>query len=214
MIHSIGKHRVQCQDIMGGIDELMQGEQADLIYSDPPWGQGNLKYWQTINKRHTGAETQQIEYEKFLTFLFGIFQKYAKDCVVIEYGEKWRNDVIQRVSEFGFQHGGVTTSFYGNAKKLLPLDVHVFSKSGLYNIDAEFIDGCKTHRGGNLSKFIFEKMLSSDVKQSKMGIVLDPMCGMGYTAQAAIKYGLAFRGNELNSVRLQKTIDRLHRDCS
>jgi predicted methyltransferase len=57
-------------------------------------------------------------------------------------------------------------------------------------------------------------MLSSDVKQSKMGIVLDPMCGMGYTAQAAIKYGLAFRGNELNSVRLQKTIDRLHRDCS
>jgi hypothetical protein len=32
---------------------------------------------------------------------------------------------------------------------------------------------------------------------------------MGYTAQAAIDNGLAFRGNELNAKRLEKTVARL-----
>jgi DNA modification methylase len=41
-------------------------------------------------------------------------------------------------------------------------------------------------------------------------IVLDPCCGMGYTARAAVANKMRFRGNEFNSKRLQKTIDFLH----
>tara|TARA_R100001440_G_scaffold19195_2_gene32445 strand:+ start:17611 stop:18252 length:642 start_codon:yes stop_codon:yes gene_type:complete len=212
MITKIGKHKVQHGDIMSGIDNLMENEMADLIYSDPPWGQGNLKYWQTINKRHTGTEPTDIKYEKFLPTLFGIFRKFAKDVVVIEYGEKWRDDIISYVDSYGFIHGGVCTSLYGNSKKLLPLDVHVFSKSGIFKIDDEFKTGCLKYRGGDLSIFIFEKILSKEIKGT--GIVLDPMCGMGYTAQSAIKHNLAFRGNELNSKRLDKTIHRLRKNTS
>ena len=40
-------------------------------------------------------------------------------------------------------------------------------------------------------------------------IILDPMCGMGYTAQASINRNLSLRGNELNKTRLEKTIQRL-----
>ena len=41
------------------------------------------------------------------------------------------------------------------------------------------------------------------------GICLDPMCGMGFTAQASINRGMSFYGNELNKKRLEKTILRL-----
>lgn len=212
MIHELGRHRVQCQDVMLGVDNLMRDEKADFIYSDPPWGQGNLKYWQTINKRHTGKEPSEIDYEMFLPLLFGIFQKYAKDCVVIEYGEKWRDDIIAFAKQYGFVHGGVCTSLYGSPSKLLPLDVHVFSKSGKYHVDEEFKQGCLDLRGGDLSVFVFGKMMTAEALASKDTIILDPMCGMGYTARAAIKYGFRFRGNELNAKRLNVTIKRLQKD--
>jgi DNA modification methylase len=92
------------------------------------------------------------------------------------------------------------------ASKLLPLDVHVMSKSGDYKIDAEFAEGCLNLKGLNLVKFVFTKMLPKD-----SSIVLDPMCGMGYTAQATVDAGLSFRGNELNQKRLEKTIKRLQK---
>lgn len=205
MITNIKNHKVQCQDIMLGIDNLMSDEKADFVYSDPPWGQGNLKYWQTINKRHTGKEPNSIDYSKFLPHYFELVHKYAKDVIVIEYGVGWRNDIIKVSSDAGFIHGGCCTSLY-SASKLLPLDVHVMSKSGNYKIDDEFADGCLKLRGLNLVKFVFTKMLPKDAS-----IVLDPMCGMGYTAQATVDLGLSFRGNELNEKRLEKTIKRLQK---
>lgn len=206
MITDIGRHRVQCADVMGGIDELMQGRQADFVYSDPPWGQGNLRYWQTINKRHTGREPNQINYAEFLPHYFDIVSKYVKDICVIEYGISWREDVIKVASEAGFKHMGVFTSMY-QASKLLPLDVHVFSKSGALKIPPEFKSKCLELKGLALVRYIFSELLPSNAE-----MVLDPMCGMGYTAQSTIDQGLAFYGNELNEKRLAKTIKRLEKN--
>ncbi len=202
MIQEVGIHKVKCGDIMQGIDDLMVGEKADLIYSDPPWGQGNLRYWQTINKRHTGQEPKDIKYEKFLPFFFKLVSKFSRDIVVIEYGVRWRDDVIKLANQNGFKSGGVCTSLYSS--KLLPLDVHLFSKSGKAKMTDVFKKGCFENKGFNLVDFIFSQILPQNSK-----IVLDPMCGMGYTAIASKKYNLAFRGNELNQKRLDKTIKAL-----
>lgn len=209
MITKIGKHKVQRSDVMLGIDELMGSSQADFLYSDPPWGQGNLKYWQTINKRHTGREKTDIDYAKFLPFYFEMAYKHIKDLAVIEYGVGWRGDVVLTSQTAGFTHHGIFTSRYGSAAKLLPLDVHIISKSGNFNMRDKhyFSKKCYELRGQYLVNFIFDYLLPNKAKS-----VLDPMCGMGYTAQAAINKGLKFYGNELNEKRLQKTIDRLKRD--
>lgn len=207
MIKSIGPHRVQCGNIMDGIDKLMGGDKADFIYSDPPWGQGNLRYWQTINKRHTKVEPVDIDYSAFLEVFFTILSKYARDVAVIEYGERWREDIVRLSQAHGFIHGGSCTSQYSGGKgKLLPLDIHVISKSGDAKIQSKFAAGCYNSRGIDVVKFIFSEMLPTDSK-----IVLDPMCGMGYTAQAALENGLVFYGNELNQKRLDKTIARLEK---
>jgi len=210
MITKIGKHKVQRSDVMNGIDILMSGFQADFLYSDPPWGQGNLRYWQTINKRHTGREKSDIDYAEFLPFYFNMAYKNIKDLAVIEYGVGWRSDVISVCKESGFTHHGVYTSRYGSAAKLLPLDVHIISKSGTFKMPdkAYFTEKCYELRGQKLVSFIFDYLLPKDAE-----LVLDPMCGMGYTAQATVDKGLIFYGNELNEKRLEKTIARLSKDC-
>ena len=209
MITQIGKHRVQRSDVMKGIDDLMGGMKADFMYSDPPWGQGNLRYWQTINKRHTGREKTDIDYSEFLPFFFSMAYEHIKDLAVIEYGVGWRSDILRACEEAGFTHHGVFTSRYGSAAKLLPLDVHIISKSGHFRMaDATYFSNqCYELRGQHLVNFIFDYLLPKDAN-----LILDPMCGMGYTAQAAINNNCVFFGNELNEKRLQKTIARLKRN--
>jgi len=203
MITNIGKHKIQHGDIMHGIDNLMGNDKADFIYSDPPWGQGNLSYWQTINKKMTGQERNQIEYNKFINYFFNIMSKYAKDRVVIEYGERWHNDIVLLSKKYGFIHNGSCKSLYKSGSKLLPLDIHFLSKNS-FDLTNEIKKDCYDLRGFSLVDKIFEHLCPSDAE-----IILDAMCGMGYTAQATVNRNMAFRGNELNAKRLEKTKARL-----
>lgn len=204
MITEINGHKVQNGDIMQGIDKLMQNEKADFIYSDPPWGLGNLKYWQTMNYKMNNIERKKVEFEEFIFTFFSIIKKYAKDRVVIEYGIRWR-EVIENLSkQFGFFYNGHATSFYKSGSKLLPVDIHFLTKTEKIIINKNLIDTCKEKNGLDLVEGIFDLYCKEDTK-----LVLDPMCGMGYTAQASINRGYKFRGNELNYKRLQKTIKRL-----
>lgn len=208
MITQIGKHRIQHGDIMDGIDSLMQGQQADFIYTDPPWGQGTLKYFQTLNKRQTGQKPKDVNWSQFMGLFFGILNRYAKDGVVIEMGQRWRDDVMIQAHRHGFKHGGVATSLYGNRKNPLPLDLHFISKSGLLETNPILERELLKQWGFGVVDFMFDEFCPDE------GLILDPMCGMGYTAKATIKRGLTFYGNEINEKRLEKTAAKLKADPS
>jgi len=205
MITEIGDHRVRHGNVMDGIDSLMNGDVADFVYSDPPWGQGNLTYWQTMNQKMTGAEPVAISYEDFLHNIFAIMERYAKDTILIEYGVRWRQDIQDLALEYGFKSGGVAPSIYGSKSKNYPLDIHIFSKSGDAVVKAPYAVRVEEAMGISVVHAAF------DSYAPETGIVLDPMCGIGFTAQAAIDRGLVFRGNELNEKRLEKTIARLEK---
>lgn len=204
----IGKHAVQHCDIMKtDLTELMGGQQADFMYSDPPWGQGNLKYWQTMNHKMTGAEKNNPDYSDFLNHYFDLVAKYAKDRIVVEYGERWADDVIKLCTDRGFKHITTLKGIYSGEN--LPLDFHFFSKSGDMVIPPDMAEFCATHKGYTVVKGIGKRLIPDDAK-----LILDPCCGMGFSAQLAIDHGIAFRGNELNAKRLKKTIARLEKDKS
>jgi DNA modification methylase len=204
MIQKINNHIVKCGDILDGIDDLMQNDKADFIYSDPPWGQGNLKYWQTMNFKMNNVERREIDYNHFINQLFSILSKYAKDKVLIEYGERWKDDIVAMCQKFGFIHNAVTTGFYNGGRKMLPLDFHFLSRSKNYGISENLKEKIRTLSGQKVVHAIFDEWCPKDAK-----IILDPMCGMGYTAQATVDRNFSFRGNELNKKRLDKTIKRL-----
>tara|TARA_Y100001973_G_C5195692_1_gene334095 strand:- start:1900 stop:2517 length:618 start_codon:yes stop_codon:yes gene_type:complete len=204
VIKTIGKHRVKHGDIMDGIDDLMDGKQADIIYTDPPWGQGNIRYWQTLNKKMTGAERKEIKYDAFINQIFKVCKKYAKNLLFVEYGIQWKDDIINLGEKYGFIHNQIIDVRYRSGSKLLPLHLHVFSKTSL-DLSQDYIDSVtNTHRYKTLKKAL--------MPFSKEGMtILDPCCGMGFTAGIAKQTGMTFYGNELNSKRLEKTIKRLEK---
>lgn len=205
MITSIGEHRVRHGDLMDGLADLMGGKKADFIYTDPPWGQGTLKYWQTKNQKDTGAEPQEVDHEKFLDAVFSTISELAAGPVIVEYGMKWRDEVALMGNKNGLQHRGCTMIHYKSGSELRPCDLHLFSHRQ---------EDVLTPAFGNEVEGLFDFKIVDLCFQHyapKSGIVLDPMCGLGSTAKAAVKYGLTFYGNELNKKRLGETIKLLEK---
>ena len=201
-ISQIGPHRVRHGSVMDSLDELMGAEKADLIYSDPPWGQGNVKYWQTINKKMTGSEPVDIDFDEFLGRLFEVYRKYAKNLVLIEYGKRWHDQFLGLADRSGFKCLGEVEMVYDS--KNLPLDFFVLAKTPIA-LPKGYFEGIYHTKGMASLRASVPSLLHSG------NLVLDPCCGMGYTAQISVDNNAIFRGNELNEARLEKTKARLQK---
>jgi len=210
MITEIGKHKVRHGDVMhlSVPNALMQNDQCQLFYSDPPWGTGNLSYWQTMNaKMNEGAERKSVDLNAFLAQIFNLAKAYTKPdgLIFIEYGVKWEKEILDRAASYGFIHLGTAHPLYRSGSKLLPLHLHVFSKTQI-NLPNGYLESIRDTYGMDTLR----NAVRPFVKQGE--VIFDPCCGMGYCAQIAIENNMAFRGNELNHKRLSKTIDRLKRN--
>ena len=205
MITEIGKHKVKHGDLMGGIVDLMGDDRAYIFNCDPPWGAGNLKYWQTINTRMTNAPKRDIDFNSFMDKVFELAVKYTTGFVIISYGVRWKEEVIHMGVRSGLKHLGMSRALYRSGSELLPLDVHVFSKGNL-ELPHHYFKGIDNTSGYET----VSRLIMPIAKPNQ--IILDPACGLGLTARAAIESGMIFRGNEINERRLQKTIDLLKRD--
>jgi hypothetical protein len=201
MIYNLNGGKVRHGNVTDGIDDLMNNERVQIVYSDPPWGLGNLRYWQTINKRMTGAEPREVNYENFIYKIFEISTRYSEKYYLLEYGIKWRKDIKDMAKQFNWIDNGTINLKYRSGSVFLDLDLHIFSKTNI-QLPENYVQNCTNTYGLNTLKNAILPLVKSGDK------ILDPCCGMGYTAQIAIDNNLYFYGNELNMKRLQKTINR------
>jgi hypothetical protein len=200
MIVEIRKHRLQNGNVMLGLADLMNNTPAKVFYSDPPWGNGNLKYWQTINKRHNDVERNDVDLIDFLKQIFSLAKSYTKEdgVIFIEYGIQWKQEIIDFGTSIGLHHLGVAEIKYKSGSKWLPHHLHIFSKQKLI-LPENYLQDLKGTTGVNC----LIMAVSPFVKDND--IILDPCCGLGMTARLAVKLNLQFRGNELNAKRLKVT---------
>lgn len=205
-IRTLGPHRVQHGDLMGasGMDDLMGSDKCSLFYSDPPWGDGAIRMFATMNEKMTGERNGAAGLQDFMDRFFDTAAKFATQYVVIEYGERWADLVQNGASAVGFRCVGMAKSQYKGGKGMLPMDVHVFTV-GEQIIPPGYLEGIEgTHGYGTLQAAVPPLLPYLDNK-----VVLDPCCGLGYTAQACVDNGLEFRGNEVNLARLDRTVARI-----
>ena len=104
MIHEIGSHRFRHGDVTKGISDLMRSDKAQIMYSDPPWGEGNIKYWATMNKKMTGDTNVPVPLDTFLGSIFDAANRYVSHYLLIEYGIRWADMIQKRGEQAGFQH--------------------------------------------------------------------------------------------------------------
>jgi len=189
---SIGHHKVTCASIVSpSVDEMLQGEKVDILYCDPPWN--NMAYWKTLAQRMTGQDLPQITHDELYDRIVELIRRYVRGHVFIETGCAQERYVTARLGEacadvvayHAVYSGGPHVLLVGNTSgqsQSLPFDPYDEPELETRAISSVAIPG---------------------------GIVLDPCCGLGYTAIAAIANGMRFRGNEFNRKRLEKTIAKL-----
>lgn len=210
MIQQVNKHKVGNFDIhkVASISKLLGNAKADIFYSDPPWGNGNIKYWDTINKKQNDIETStgNFDAEKFLDIVLSYAVKHTNGWVIIEYGKRWEKLVIAMAEARGLKYCGSVETLYGS-KPFNVMDVHYFRTDKVHPIDTT-----KVHHTVNNAtvQVVFDSLFTGVDMEDKIGI--DLCCGLGLTAKACISHNMKFIGNELNKHRLQSTLKRLEKD--
>ncbi len=196
MFWTYGPHRVTNYDVFDDAWlAMIDDENISMVYSDPPWGDGNMKYWRTINSKTTGHDYNAHSFQQLIERLMTLAKRVERYMCIetgLRFVEQWE--------------GVLANEFPYLEKKSL-----VYSSKNLPNV--LFISGrlpipdipCDGMKGYPIVKMVVSALAE------KEAIILDPCCGMGYTAQAAIDTGMHFRGNEFNAARLEKTKERLQK---
>lgn len=177
------------------LQQALAGEIADITYSDPPWGPGNLMYWRTHNK-----ETTRPDWSTFVDLFCSLVSKNtAKDGhIFIEMGLRWVDEISETMKRYGRSETQRFNCIYTSKK--LP---NVLWYSG---------PGTTTDPSGLSGVEMTHTALSGVAKPE--ALVLDPCCGKGMTARCSLRLGMRFAGVELNPRRAevtQKWLDRFHK---
>ena len=149
----------------------------------------------------TGEVVPQITSEAILENIFKIVAANVQGHVFIEYGRQWRDGVEKLFRSKLHNVRVVERKYYSGAKKLPNLIFYGGTHPGF-----SYAGPDENMRSEWLAEIIGPAVRSGMV-------ICDPCCGMGNTARAAIKTGCTFIGNELNRVRLAKTIKSLEASC-
>lgn len=183
----IGRHRLLCGDVMAGdVQRVLGRELVDVVYSDPPWGPGNLKYWGTHAKRK-----QSGDWRKFLdAFCVSVTRASPAGVIFVEMGLRWVDELAAIMRACGRAEAARWTVQYKAGNELLPNALWYSGPS----LPAGF--NPTPLRGAALPRYCIAPFARPE------GIVLDPCCGKGYTARAAVAHGMAFYGLEYNASRL------------
>lgn len=201
MILNIGPHKIKVGSLTNGLKELMGEDKADIFYSDPPWGPGLLKYFETLRMKQTNDLCRKdIDFGEFIEAFFGVIDSYAKNVVFIEYAINGESLIREMAIKHNLTHHKTLNIKYdaGGKHRMLPSHLHMFSKDG--SVDSSYLDALEG-REDNYD-FVTTVMKKFSIQN---GIVLDPCCGLGLMADAALGVGMRFRGNELNPKRAMHT---------
>ena len=200
----IGKHTVSNEDVQHvDFNKLLEGSKAHILYTDPPWGDGNMKYWCTLNKRHTGQEIEAMSYKTLIKIIKDMIKNHVDGYVFLETGNKWLDETLEDVKDVIYNEK-VYSLRYKSGSKLLTNPVIVGTTNPnlvLPNLDA--LEGAIDEHSLKIAIPLLAK---------EGAILLDPTCGMGNSARSAIQNKMRFVGNEFNSKRLEKTIKSLKKD--
>lgn len=194
-------HRVLVGELSVALaKQALRGERAQIVYSDPPWGLGNLKYWRT----HNSQPGHPVSWEDFLNTLARVVQASVapRAHVFLEMGCRFVDELAAVMADHGFPECTRWSVLYGPQVKPLP-NVLWYSGPGA-SCDPTGL------RGEPMTRHIIDSVAVPGA------LVFDPCCGKGMTARCAVRAGMRFVGCELNPRRAEVTrqwLERFPKQC-
>lgn len=184
-------HRIACGDVMlpESLEWLMGGRMASLVYADPPWGPGNLKYWRTANGEHV-----KPDWAVFLHLLTFNLATYCDGPIFLEMGMRWVADLERAMGRAERPITAMATVVYGS-----PPRPHAIC---LFGGEKELLDDLPTECWAATREIAKRVARPGE-------ILLDPCLGLGKSSKVFADRGMDVYGLELNRKRLASAAKRL-----
>jgi hypothetical protein len=164
--------------------DIMEWEsfpEYDLLYTDPPWGERMVKWFNNLNEKDTGHKPS-TDWKTIFDQL-GRLADTSKP-MVIEYQVKDWQDVVTVLRSHGHYFVKKTDGTQSMGRPFVLLH---------FNCEFDFED--------NLKGFEY---VTDCVKKLEPKVVFDPFAGIGQTANAVQKAGASYIGSEMNPERFKK----------
>jgi hypothetical protein len=168
--------------MLDDLDDLFQGTKADVLYSDPPWGVGNLKFWRT----HNHQKGHPVDWNGFVERIKFLYQRHVHGPLFLETGMKFEGDLVKVFGKPDHRYEIV----YGGTN--LPNLLLVWGANPTVSPEGK--------KGYNVPY----SALSSYEK--KPTLIFDCCVGLGTTAKVAKALGATCFANELNPERAARTM--------
>lgn len=159
----------------------------DLLYIDPPWEQGLVKMFETMQFKQTGIERPNNNIDDILDKVSKLASN--KKPIVVEYSVKGTERVINAFVKNGHRFNEVSTQTQGTKK---PFNIISFNTE------------LKLPKG-----LVGFKVVSKTVEILKPKVVFDCFAGIGLTAKTVINSGANYIGYELNPARFKRLKARI-----
>jgi len=161
--------------------EVGKAPNYDILYTDPPWENRMVKWFETKMAKDTGAMRPQNDIDSILNKL-SLLADTEKPCFV-EYGQRGFERVIQQMENSGHKCMQCVARLQKNNSPFVIM---------AFNANVEI---------PNLQGF---DIVTAIVKNFKSPIVWDPFAGIGATRKAVEAGGGKYIGYEMNKARFDK----------
>lgn len=176
--------RVAVHDIFNPLPEFMS--QADFLFVDPPWNQGNLTAFYTKAER-----TDYQAFDAFASVLFQRIGEIAPQVCYIEIGNQFVDDWLQRLGDLYPYTQRWPVVYY----RKYPTNIIRGSRCG--HLDHDYSGMDESH------------VIGESARREAYTVMGDLCMGQGLVGLAAFATGKPFVGTELNKRRLANLLKKI-----
>lgn len=177
---------VQVHDIFQPLPNFMY--QADVLFVDPPWNQGNMTSF------YTKADmVNPFKYDSFYSRLFECIKAISPRICFVEVGKQFLADFIFEMRKI-YKH----VIFYNST--------YYHNKNNLCYV----IQGANKYKNHKLDGMDEEDIIEWICKNIDYDVIGDLCMGQGLVGLNAHKNGKKFVGTELNHKRLSVLLERIY----
>ena len=161
---------------------------AQLVFTDPPWTQGNMTAF--YNKAQAALDIN------FMQLIDGLAVRTDARHIFIEMGNQQAPNVTTIFESHGYRLCAAYPATYYNSRPCQVL--HFAPELPQTSIEAPGIMDDSIWPAWAIKRYT-----------APSDLVIDPCCGRGLIPLTAVKMGRRFWGNELNPIRLCITLEKL-----
>ena len=188
----VGRHWFACGDVVGGaeLSRLTSGPQIDLVYSDPPWIDGQAKLYFNQSGRDAG------ELHPALAILAAVVGPARERGLLayVEVGLPTLDTFVTALAGLGAKLTGVWDDVYCYRRRIGLLAADFRPQPVEDHPDFGGLDDAETP-------------LVAMQRRGLRGVVLDPCCGLGKTSRAAVLAGWSSLNHDLVPDRVARAAE-------